>query len=96
MSEIFGVADRDAMYGMLRQLVGASGKWRKPDPVNVAFMMSMVESIKPRDSIEAMLVTQMVAVHAATMRSACRLAFTDGLPQQESITRALRSRCRTR
>src|SRR3954465_6968394 len=55
MSEIFGVADRDAMYGMLRQLVGASGKWRKPDPVNVAFMMSMVENIKPRDSIEAML-----------------------------------------
>jgi len=95
MSEIFGVADRDAMYGMLRQLVGASGKWRKPDPVNVAFMMSMVESIKPRDSIEAMLVTQMVSVHVMAMRCAYRLANEQDIVRQESAVRALTRLTRT-
>src|SRR5437016_4209341 len=63
MSDAFGVSDRDAMYGMLRQLVKASVSGNKPDAVNLAFMISMVESIKPRDSIEAMLVAQMVSVH---------------------------------
>src|SRR3954454_15310137 len=36
-----------------------------------------------------MLAVQMVSVHAAAMRSACRLALTDDIPQQESLTRAL-------
>ena len=42
-----------------------------------------------------MLAAQMVSVHVAAMRSACRLACTDDLPQQESITRALTRLART-
>src|SRR6266478_3490248 len=60
MAETLGVADRDAMHGILRQLVKASVKDERPDEVNLAFMISMVKSIKPRDSVEAMLVAQMV------------------------------------
>ena len=63
MAETLGVTDRDAMYGILTQLVKAGVNKRKPDAVNLAFMIAMVESIKPRDSIEAMLVAQMVSVH---------------------------------
>jgi hypothetical protein len=37
----------------------------------------------------------MVSVHMATMRCACRLACTDNLPQQESVTRALTRLSRT-
>jgi len=33
-------------------------------------MISMVKSIKPRDSVEAMLVAQMVSVHVMAMRCA--------------------------
>ncbi|MGY3364477.1 hypothetical protein ACVWZL_001602 [Bradyrhizobium sp. GM2.4] len=62
---------------------------------NLAFMISLVKSIAPKDSIEAMLAVQMVSVHAATMRSACRLALTDDIPQQESLTRALTRLART-
>jgi hypothetical protein len=54
-----------------------------------------VKSIAPKDSIEAMLAVQMASVHAATMRSACRLALTDDVPQQESLTRALTRLART-
>lgn len=89
MAEAFGVGDRDAMYGILRQLVKASVNRRKPDAANLAFMMAMVESIKPRDSIEAMLVAQMVSVHVMAMRCANHLACAQDVVQQESAGRTL-------
>jgi hypothetical protein len=95
MSDAFGVSDPDAMYGMLRQLVRASVIGSKPDPVNLSFMMSMVESIKPRDSIEAMLVTQMVSVHVMAMRCAHQLADEQDIARQESVVRALSRLTRT-
>ncbi|MGY3395240.1 hypothetical protein ACVWW6_007831 [Bradyrhizobium sp. USDA 3311] len=95
LAEALGAVDRDALHGMLRQLVKASAIGQKPDEANLAFMVSMIRSIAPKDSIEAMLVSQMVSVHLATMRCACRLACTDNLPQQESVTRALTRLTRT-
>jgi len=95
MADAFGVADSDAMYGLLRQLVRASTTGEKPDPVNLAFMMSMIQSIRPRDSIEAMLVAQMVSVHVMTMRCAHRLASAADEEQQDSASRALSRLART-
>jgi hypothetical protein len=89
MADVLGVPDRDAMYGILWQLMRASVSRRKPDPAALAFMLSMVESIKPRDSIEAMLVAQMVSVHVWAMRCAHRLAGAQDVVQQESAGRAL-------
>ncbi|HEV7821426.1 MAG TPA: hypothetical protein VGO84_09610 [Burkholderiales bacterium] len=95
MAGAFGVADRDAMYGMLGQLVRASMKGRKPDVLNLAFMISMVESIKPRDAVEAMLVAQMVSVHVMAMQCAYRLASTNDFARQDSAARALGRLTRT-
>jgi len=95
MAEALGVADRDAMDGMLRQLVRASISGQKPDKVNLAFMISMIEGIAPRDSIEAMLVAQMASIHVAAMRCACQLAITGDIEQQDSISRALARLTRT-
>lgn len=95
LADALGAVDRDALHGILKQLVKASAIGHKPDEANLAFMVSMIRSIAPRDSIEAMLVSQMVCVHMAAMRSACRLACTDDIPQQESITRALSRLTRT-
>lgn len=95
LAEALGAADRDALHGLLKQLVKASMTGRKPDEANLAFMISLVKSIAPKDSIEAMLVVQMVSVHAAALRAACRLALTDDIPQQESLTRALARLART-
>ena len=95
MSEALGVSDRDAMYGILRQLVKASVNGRKPCAVDLAFMISMVESIKPRDSIEAMLVAQMVSVHVMTMRYAHQLGRTEDPALQDSAGRALARLART-
>ena len=41
LATALGVADRDAMHGILRQLVKASVNGERPDEVNLAFMISM-------------------------------------------------------
>src|SRR5690242_8038485 len=79
LANALGVADREAMHGIIRQLVKASVSGESPDEVNLSFMISMVKSIKPRDAIEAMLVAQMVSVHVMTMRCAHHLADADDL-----------------
>src|SRR5256886_13099780 len=95
MADTLGVADRDAMHGIIRQLVKASVSGESPDEVNLSFMISMVRSIKPRDSIEAMLVAQMVSVHVMAMRCAHHLASADDLAQHDSAARALGRLART-
>lgn len=89
MAETFGVADSDAMYGILKQLVKASVNGNKLDHADLAFMISMMQAIKPRDSIEAMLAAQMVAVHVTAMRSAHHLARAGDIQNQDSAARAL-------
>ena len=95
MADALGVADRDAMHGILGQLVKASVSGEKPDAVNLAFMISMVKSIKPRDSVEAMLAAQMVSVHVMAMRCAHDLANADDVARQDSAGRALGRLART-
>jgi hypothetical protein len=95
MASALGVADRDAMDGILRQLVRASASGGSPDEVNLSFMISMVKSLKPRDSVEAMLVAQMVSVHVMAMRCAQHLATAQDIAQHDSAARALGSLART-
>jgi hypothetical protein len=95
MAKTLGVTDREAMHGILRQLVKASVSGESPDEVNLSFMISMVKSVKPRDSIEAMLVAQMVSVHVMAMRCAHHLANADDLAQHDSAARALGRLART-
>jgi len=95
MADALGVADREAMHGILRQLVKASVRGERPDEVDLAFMISMVKSIKPRDSLEAMLVAQMVCVHVMAMRCAHHLAQADDLARHDSAARALGRLART-
>jgi hypothetical protein len=95
MADALGVADRDAMDGILRQLVKASVIGQKPDAVNLAFMIAMIKSIRPRDAVEAMLVAQMVSVHVMAMRCACQLATADDIARQDSAARALGRLART-
>jgi len=95
MANALGVADRDAMDGILRQLVRASVSVESPDEVNLSFMISMVKSIRPRDSVEAMLVAQMVAVHVMAMRCAQHLANAQDIAQHDSAARALGRLART-
>lgn len=59
------------------------------------FALSVVKSIAPKDEIEAMLATQMAAVHMASITFARRLAHVDNIPQQESASNAFNKLTRT-
>ena len=95
MADTLGVADRDAMNGILRQLVRASMNGRKADAVNLSAMIAIIRSIKPRDSVEAMLVAQMVSVHVMAMRCAYQFASAEDIASQDSAGRALGRLART-
>ncbi|MGT2437424.1 hypothetical protein ACU4GH_18135 [Bradyrhizobium betae] len=95
LAEALGAVDRDALHGLLSQLTKASAVARRPDQGNLAFMVSTLKSIAPKDSLESMLAAQMVSIHVAAMRCACRLACTDDVQQQESLTRAMTRLSRT-
>jgi hypothetical protein len=95
MANALGVADRDAMDGILRQLIRASATGGSADEVNLSFMISMVKSLKPRDSVEAMLVAQMVSVHVMAMRCAQHLATAKDIAQHDGAARALGRLART-
>ena len=95
MANALGVTDSEAMDGMLRQLVRASVSGGRPDEINISFMISMVKSIRPRDSVEAMLVAQMVSVHVMAMRCAHHLAEAEDPVQRDSAARALGRLART-
>lgn len=95
MAQALGVVDRDAMDGILRQLVRASINGNGPDEVNLNFMISMMKSIKPRDCVEAMLAAQMVSVHVMAMRCSQQVGSTGDLVQQDTAARALGRLART-
>ncbi len=76
LAEALGAADSEALHGLLGQLSKASAVARRPDQGNLAFMVSMLKNIAPKNALEAMLAAQMVSIHVAAMRSACRLALT--------------------
>src|SRR5580692_3344794 len=58
-------------------------------------MLAMVRGIGPKDEIEAMMATQMAAVHMTTMTFARRLAHVDSILQQDSAERAFNKLART-
>jgi transcriptional regulator with AAA-type ATPase domain len=59
------------------------------------FMLSIVKGVQPRDQLEAMLATQMAAIHELILTYARRLAHTETMPQQDSAERALNKLART-
>lgn len=83
------------LNGLLNQLGNASSQGPEPDESGINFMLSVVQSIEPQDEMEAMLASQMAAVHMATMTFARRLAHVENIPQQESAEKAFNKLART-
>ena len=84
-----GTADRDFYAGLLSQISCLSSNKRSIDSASSNFVLAVVRSVNPRDGLEAMLATQMGAIHAATMMMARRLNHVETIPQQDAAERAL-------
>ena len=95
LMEAIGTGSFEFLDGLLSQLANAGSQGPKPDERGINFMLSVVEGIAPKDEVEAMLATQMAAVHMASMTFARRLAHVDNIPQQDSAERAFNKLART-
>ncbi len=95
LMEALGTSDPSFWEGILGQLANAGTHGRIVDERELNFMLSMVIGVEPRDQVEAMLATQMAAVHMAIMTFARRLAHVENIPQQDSAERAFNKLART-
>src|SRR5215204_3858083 len=90
-----GTSSADFLQSLISQLVNAGSKGPVADEDGANFMLAVVTGIEPRDEVEAMLASQMAAVHMATMTFARRLNHVDTIPQQDSAERAFNKLART-
>jgi len=90
-----GTSSADFLQSLICQLVNAGSKGPAADEDVANFMLAVVTGIEPRDEVEAMLASQMAAVHMATMTFARRLNHIDNIPQQDSAERAFNKLART-
>lgn len=94
-SSPFGSNDDRFIRGLFSQIGNAASKGAKVDEAATGFALSVLEGIKPRDEVEAMLAAQMAAVHMAAMTFARRLNHVDNIPQQDSAEKTLNKLART-
>jgi hypothetical protein len=90
-----GTRDPEFHAGLIGHIACLGAHGRRADDANSNFVLSVVRSIAPRDELEAMLATQMGAIHAATMMLARKLNHVTTIPQQDSAERALNKLART-
>jgi hypothetical protein len=92
----FGTRSLDFFLGLVRQAANAvAPNGRNPDEDGIKFMLAFIMDNKPRDEIEATLLTQMASTHVAAMRFASRLSYAETLQEQDIAQRALTKLMRT-
>ncbi len=95
LMKAIGTTDDDFFEGLAKQLVNVGSQGLNADESGINFTLAVVKGIEPRDQVEAMLASQMAAVHNATMTFARRLAHVDNIPQQDSAQTAFNKLART-
>jgi len=92
MMESFGITERPLLAGMLIGLSGLAQDGTKTDAAAMNLAVSIVRGVGPRDPVEALLASQMAAIHMSTMKFANLTAATPlyeaNLPRLEARSSA--------
>ena len=88
-------ANENVMMGLLRQIGILGSHGNRTDAQASNFVLGFADAMKPKDPAEALLVSQMAAIHQATMMLARRLNHVENIPQQDAAERALNKLART-
>jgi hypothetical protein len=92
----FGTRNRDFLSGLIHQAANAvAPNGRDSDEFGIKFILAFIQENKPRDAIEATLLTQMGGTHLAAMRFANRLTHAETVEELEIAERALTKLMRT-
>jgi hypothetical protein len=95
LMEALGTSDPDFYKPIMSHLLRASTHGPQIDEAEVNFLISVIKGVQPQDQLEAMLASQMGAVHMLTMEFARRLSNADTIAQQDAAERTLNKLCRT-
>jgi len=87
--------NRAVISELLGQIAVLGSHGKRIDQGASNFALGFVDSMKPRDTAETLLFTQMAAIHQATLMMARRLNHVDNIQQQDSAERALNKLSRT-
>lgn len=85
----------DLQLGLINQMAALGSHERRTDEGAANFALGFVDAMQPKDAAEALLLTQMAALHQATMMLARRLNHVQTLPQQDAAERALNKLARS-
>jgi hypothetical protein len=93
--EALGLTRVSEYTSLLQDVVNLTQKDRKPDQYRINEMLAQIAAVELRDGVEAMLATQMVAIHHATLKAARQLRGSDNIPQQDSNSNMFNKLART-
>ena len=93
--EALGLSRVGELTAVLQDVVNLTQKDGKPDEHRINEMLAQIAAVEPRDSVEAMLATQMTAIHQATLKAARQLRGCETIPQQDSNSNSLNKLART-
>lgn len=93
--EALGMSRVGELTALLQDVVNLTQNSGKPDEYRINEMLAQIAAVEPRDSVEAMLATQMTAIHNATLKAARQLRGCETIPQQDSNANALNKLART-
>ena len=89
-------ADDDKLAQLIvSQLVNTTARGNEVHTRDLNLALTVVQGIEPKDTVEALLATQMAAVHIETMKATCRLANAEMIPQHDSALMAVNKLART-
>jgi hypothetical protein len=81
--------------GLIGQISSMGSQAKRMDETASNFAIGFLDAMAPKDAAEALLFTQMAAIHQATMMMARRLNHVDNIRQQDAAERALNKLGRT-
>ena len=81
--------------GLIGHICSLGSEGKRVDEINANFALGFVDTMKPIDAAEALLLAQMAATHQTTMMLARRLNHVENIPQQDAAERALNKTART-
>ena len=93
--EAMGTPDTLFFTGLLAQICNAVSLPSGVQEHSVQFAVSVIKSIGPKNELEAMLATQMAAIHICALDSSRRFFCADTLERRDSAERAMTKMTRT-
>lgn len=90
-----GTANLALASGLVKQLADVARTGQAVTSSELAFVMALISDMRPRDATEALLLTQMAAVHNATVVAARKLNHVSTIQQQDSASNMLNKLART-